>query len=68
VLSREAVAGDDLGVLQRDVLASFRKVVADEERGQRGAGRLEGALLRNITDYMRLERHAVHSRQLRGTR
>ena len=56
VLTREAVTGDDLAVLERDVLARFHEHLAEEERGHRGAERLEGALLERVADYAKLER------------
>lgn len=59
VLTREAVASDDLEQLEREVLVRFRRTVADEERARRGAGQLEGALLRRVADYAHIERGAV---------
>lgn len=59
VLTREAVASDDLESLQRDVLARFRKSADDEERARAGAGRLESGLLRRVADYVRVERQRV---------
>jgi len=56
VLTRDAVAGDDLQTLERDVLTRFRRTAADEEQARRGAGRLESALLRRVADYVRIER------------
>jgi F-type H+-transporting ATPase subunit epsilon len=56
VLTREAVAGDDLNQLEREVLARFRRTVADEEHARLGAGKLEGALLRRAADYVHIER------------
>ena len=56
VLTREAVAGDDLEQLEHEVLARFRRTAADEQRARRGAGRLEGALLRRMSDYLHVER------------
>jgi F-type H+-transporting ATPase subunit epsilon len=53
VLTREAVPGDDLQQLEREVLARFRRTVDSEELARRGAGRLEGALLRRVADYVR---------------
>jgi len=55
VLTREAVASDDLEQLERDVLARFRRAAADEQRARRGTGRLEGALLRRLVDYAHIE-------------
>lgn len=59
VLTREAVTGDDLEPLEREVLVRFRRAVADEEHARRGAGKLEGALLRRVADYVHLERGAI---------
>ncbi len=53
VLTREAVPGDDLKQLEREVLARFRWTAATEELARRDAGRLEGALLRRVADYVR---------------
>ena len=53
VLTREAVPGDDLQQLEREVLARFRRTAANEELARRDAGRLEGALLRRVADYVR---------------
>ncbi len=59
VLTRDAVASDDLTSLQHDVLARFRRTSADEQRARAGASRLEGALLRRVADYVRIERRRV---------
>ena len=59
VLTREAVASDDLPSLERGVLARFRRSAADERRARAGAGNLEAALLTRVADYVRLERHRV---------
>jgi F-type H+-transporting ATPase subunit epsilon len=56
VITREAVASDDLEVLERDVLVRFRKTLAAEQTARQGAVRLQGALLHRVADYMRLER------------
>lgn len=63
VLTRDAVPSDDLESLQHDVLARFRRSSADEQRARVGAGRLEGALLKRVADYVRVERRRVE----RGT-
>ena len=55
VLTREAVAEDDLGRLEREVLAHFRRTAATEEEAARGLRRLEGALVRRAAEYLRLE-------------
>jgi F-type H+-transporting ATPase subunit epsilon len=59
VLTREAVASDDLLWLEHDVLARFRRSAADEERARGEAGKLEGALLRRVADYLHVERRGV---------
>ena len=59
VLTREAVASDDLPSLERDVLARFRRSAADEERARAGASKLEGALLRRVADYVQIERRRI---------
>jgi len=59
VLTREAVASDELPSLERDVLARFRRSVADEEGGRAGASKLEGALLRRVADYVQIERRRI---------
>lgn len=56
VLTRDAVASDDLVSLERDVLARFRRTSADEQRARTGAVRLEGALLMRVADYVRSQR------------
>lgn len=58
VLSREAVASDDLEQLEHDVLARFRRTAADEERARHGVGRLEAALLSRMSEYLHTERGA----------
>ena len=55
VLTREAVTGDDLAALERDVLARFRRSEAAEERARSGAGKLETTLLRRVADYVHVE-------------
>lgn len=56
VLTREAVVGDDIEQLGRDVLTRFRRVAAAEEEAARGLGRLEGALLCRVAEYLGIER------------
>jgi F-type H+-transporting ATPase subunit epsilon len=53
VFTREAVAGDDLRSLERDVLDRFRRAAAAEQEAALGLNRLEGALLRHVADYLR---------------
>jgi F-type H+-transporting ATPase subunit epsilon len=56
VLTREAVASDDLESLERDVLRRFRLRARDEARAQTGAAKLEGALLERVADYLHTKR------------
>jgi F-type H+-transporting ATPase subunit epsilon len=55
LLTREAVASDDLESLERDVLARFRRKDAEEKRARTGASRLEGVLLRRVAEYVSIE-------------
>jgi len=55
VTTREAVANDDLALLERDVLERFRRTDTLEAKAHRGLARLEGTLLRRLTEYFRLE-------------
>jgi F-type H+-transporting ATPase subunit epsilon len=61
VLTREAVASDDLDQLERDVLVRYRRTAAAEEEAARGLRRLEGALLCRVADHLRITgpRHGV---------
>lgn len=63
VLTREAVASDDLVALERDVLTRFQNSVTDEERAHRGTARLERALFERVADYQELQ-HSKPSRRL----
>lgn len=63
VLAREAVASDDLGSLEGAVLTRFRRSAADEQLARAGVSNLEGALLRRVADYMRVERQRVERLQ-----
>lgn len=56
IATREAVTGDDLGQLERDVIARFRGEEQIEHAARGGAARLETAVLRRISDYVRGER------------
>ncbi len=56
LVTREAVPGDDLVVLERDVLSRFRRKEAEELRARTNAGRLQGALLRCVSDYLNVGR------------
>lgn len=67
VLTREAVVGDDLETLRRDVLGRFRETAVEEERARAGVRRLEIALARRVAEYADAERHpAGGARRWRG--
>lgn len=53
VATRDAVAGDDLAALEREVLARFRRARDDEAAARVGAERLQLAALRRIVDSLR---------------
>lgn len=55
VASREAVAGDDLADLRRNVLAAFRRREEDEREAHAAALRLQLAALRHIHRYLHPE-------------
>jgi F-type H+-transporting ATPase subunit epsilon len=61
VLTREAVAGDDLRALERDVLTRFRRSAAAEARARASAERLERALLRHVADTLRTGRRRTEA-------
>ncbi len=56
VLTREAMWGEELGQLKGEVVARFRRTAAEEERAQRDAKKLEGALLRRVSDFVHDQR------------
>lgn len=56
VATRDAVVGDDLAVLERDVLARFRREREEEEEARTGARRMHLAAVRHILAYLRPER------------
>jgi len=56
VATREAVVGDDLRVLEHDVLARFRQAREDEGEARTGARRMHLAAVRHILAYLRPER------------
>ncbi|HVY49373.1 MAG TPA: hypothetical protein VHB21_25955 [Minicystis sp.] len=62
VLTREAAPSDDLATLSRDVLARFRDRAAIEERARAGAGKLQGALLKRVSELAREARRRGGSR------
>lgn len=53
IASPEAVAGDDLRRLETDVLASFRRQLAEEQTARADAQRLYLAAIRQIVRYLR---------------
>lgn len=56
VATREAVPGDDLRALERDVLARFRRNVEEEGEARSGARRMHLAAIRHILAYLRPDR------------
>jgi F-type H+-transporting ATPase subunit epsilon len=56
IATREAVTGDDLVALQRDVVARFRHEEQVEAAARGGAARLETAAIRRIYEYIRGEK------------
>ncbi|WP_372394540.1 F0F1 ATP synthase subunit epsilon [Azospirillum sp. HJ39] len=56
VATREAVVGDDLHALERDVLARFRRSAEEEGEARSGARRMHLAAIRHILGYLRPER------------
>ncbi len=53
IATREAVVGDDLGRLRRQVLAAMTKNLEAEQSARAGAHRLEHAAIRQICRYLR---------------
>ncbi|BAI75368.1 ATP synthase F1, epsilon subunit (plasmid) [Azospirillum sp. B510] len=58
VATREAVTGEDLHALERDVLARFRRDREEEGEARSGARRMHLAAIRHILAYLRPERRA----------
>jgi len=56
VATREAVVGDDLLTLERDVVTRFRQAREEEGEARAGAKRLQLAAIRHILGYLRPER------------
>ena len=56
VATREAVVGDDLHALERDVLARFRRNREEEGEARSGARRMHLAAIRHILAYLRPDR------------
>ena len=59
IATREAVTGDDLVQLERDVVTRFRREHDLEQHAHGGAARLETAVLRRVYEYVRGERPRV---------
>jgi F-type H+-transporting ATPase subunit epsilon len=55
VTTREAVPGDDLGRLESEVVAAFRREVTEEKAARLDAQRLYLAAVRQIQRYLRTE-------------
>lgn len=53
IATREAVTGDDLNRLERDVLSRFRRQLADEQQARKDAQRLYLAAIRHIWQLVR---------------
>lgn len=53
IATREAIAGDDLGWLQTEVLATFRRRTDEERKARTDAQRLYLAAIRQICRYLR---------------
>jgi F-type H+-transporting ATPase subunit epsilon len=53
IATREAVTGTDLGVLETDVLARFRRRLAEEQAARQDAERLYLAAIRQICRFVR---------------
>ncbi|MBK1839221.1 F0F1 ATP synthase subunit epsilon [Azospirillum sp. YIM B02556] len=58
VATREAVLGDDLRALERDVLVRFRRNLEQEGEARSGARRMHLAAIRHILTYLRPDRRA----------
>ena len=56
IATREAVTSDDLAQLEHDVVARFRREELVEQSARGGATRLETAVIRRISEYVRGER------------
>lgn len=56
IATREAVIGDDLEQLEREVLERFRREEQTEQAARGGAARLETAAIRRIYEYIRGEK------------
>lgn len=59
VTCAEAVAGDDLHALERDVVARFRQALEDERAARLDANRLYLAAIRQICRYLRPDSRPV---------
>jgi F-type H+-transporting ATPase subunit epsilon len=59
IATREAVPGDDLDRLETEVLARFRRQLAEEQAARKDAQRLYLAAIRQICRYLRPGRSAA---------
>ena len=59
IATREAVPGDDLHQLETEVLARFRRQLAEEQAARKDAQRLYLAAIRQICHYLRPGRSAA---------
>lgn len=66
VLVPDAVVGDDLEVLERTAVQTFRRRVAQERAAKGGVTRLGTALVRRLGDVMRPERGRAPRPPARG--
>ncbi len=57
IVTREAAPGDDLERLEVEVLARFRRQLADEQAARQDAQRLYLAAIRQICHFLRPDRH-----------
>ncbi len=55
IATPEAVVGDDLGLLEAEVLERFRRGLAEEEAARTSARRLTLAAIREVARYLRPE-------------
>ncbi len=59
IATREAIAGDDLGRLERGVLAHFREALEAERIARTESLRLQMQAIRRIVHYLRPERPGI---------
>jgi F-type H+-transporting ATPase subunit epsilon len=66
IATQEAVLGEDLAQLERDVIARFRRADEDEAAARVGSERLHLAAIRRIFGYLRPERGGAGSTRWPG--